>query len=56
MRVIVMELCTGGSLQEILDSPENGYGLGEVDFTKLISDLSKSSPSISILHSGVNLN
>ncbi|KAL5515801.1 hypothetical protein EMCRGX_G001021 [Ephydatia muelleri] len=39
VRVIVMELCTGGSLQEILDSPENGYGLGEVDFTKLISDL-----------------
>ena len=29
-QVIVMELCTGGSLFNLLDDPENSYGLDEV--------------------------
>ena len=29
-KVIVMELCTGGSLFNLLDDPENSYGLDEV--------------------------
>lgn len=31
-KVIVMELCTGGSLFNILDDPENTYGLNESEF------------------------
>ena len=30
LKVIVMELCTGGSLFNLLDDPENSYGLDEV--------------------------
>ena len=30
VQVIVMELCTGGSLFNLLDDPENSYGLDEV--------------------------
>ncbi|XP_969718.3 serine/threonine-protein kinase TBK1 [Tribolium castaneum] len=39
-KVIVMELCTGGSLFNILDDPENTYGLAENEFLKVLQDLS----------------
>ena len=34
-----MELCNGGSLYEIIDSPENAYGLEEEEFKKVMSDV-----------------
>ena len=34
-----MELCTGGSLYEVIDSPENAYGLDEPQFKQLIYDV-----------------
>ncbi|GJQ66582.1 ik2 [Trypoxylus dichotomus] len=39
-KVIVMELCTGGSLFNILDDPENTYGLEEKEFLLVLSHLS----------------
>lgn len=41
MSLIVMELCNGGSLYEIIDSPENAYGMEEEEFKKVISDVGK---------------
>lgn len=38
-KVIVMELCTGGSLFNILDDPENTYGLSEVEFLLVLEHL-----------------
>ena len=38
-KVIIMELCTGGSLYEVIDSPENAYGLGENEFKQVIYDV-----------------
>lgn len=37
--VIVMELCTGGSLFNILDDPENTYGLAETEFLLVLEHL-----------------
>jgi len=39
-KVIVMELCTGGSLFNLLDDPENSYGLDEDEFLLVLSHLS----------------
>lgn len=39
-KVIVMELCTGGSLFNILDDPENTYGLKEEEFLLVLEHLS----------------
>ncbi|EEB15763.1 serine/threonine-protein kinase TBK1, putative [Pediculus humanus corporis] len=39
-KVIVMELCTGGSLFNILDDPENTYGLQEEEFLLVVEHLS----------------
>ncbi|KAL1470059.1 hypothetical protein MTO96_040700 [Rhipicephalus appendiculatus] len=39
-KVLVMELCTGGSLFTILDDPANSYGLEEHDFLGVLRDLS----------------
>lgn len=39
-KVIVMELCTGGSLFNILDDPENAYGLPETEFLLVLEHLS----------------
>lgn len=39
-KVIVMELCTGGSLFNILDDPENTYGLQEEEFLLVLEHLS----------------
>lgn len=39
-KVIVMELCTGGSLFNILDDPENTYGLSENEFLLVVEHLS----------------
>lgn len=39
-KVIVMELCTGGSLFNILDDPENTYGLSELEFRLVLEHLS----------------
>lgn len=38
-RVIVMELCTGGSLFNILDDPENSNGLPEDEFLLVLDHL-----------------
>ncbi|KAJ8717526.1 hypothetical protein PYW08_005925 [Mythimna loreyi] len=38
-KVIVMELCTGGSLFNILDDPENTYGLQENEFLLVLEHL-----------------
>ncbi|KAK0089964.1 hypothetical protein PV325_004441 [Microctonus aethiopoides] len=38
-KVIVMELCTGGSLFNILDDPENTYGLAESEFLLVVEHL-----------------
>ncbi|XP_064535476.1 serine/threonine-protein kinase TBK1 [Drosophila montana] len=38
-KVIVMELCTGGSLFNILDDPENSYGLPEQEFLLVLEHL-----------------
>lgn len=38
-KVIVMELCTGGSLFNILDDPENTYGLEESEFLLVLGHL-----------------
>ena len=37
--MIVMELCTGGSLYDVIDSPENAYGLSEAEFKQVIYDV-----------------
>ncbi len=34
-----MELCTGGSLYNMLDEPENAYGLIEGEFFKVLVDV-----------------
>lgn len=39
-KVIVMELCTGGSLFNILDDPENTYGLPAREFRLVLEHLS----------------
>lgn len=39
-KVIVMELCTGGSLFNILDDPENTYGLAAHEFRLVLEHLS----------------
>lgn len=36
---IIMELCTGGSLYNVLEEPEYIYGLKETDLKKLIKDV-----------------
>lgn len=38
-KVIVMELCTGGSLFNILDDPENSNGLPQVEFLLVLEHL-----------------
>ena len=38
-KVIIMELCTGGSLYEVMDSPDNAYGLSETEFKQVIYDV-----------------
>ncbi|XP_022097832.1 serine/threonine-protein kinase TBK1-like isoform X5 [Acanthaster planci] len=40
-RVIVMELCEGGSLFNVLDKPENSFGLAETEFIILLRDVSQ---------------
>lgn len=39
--VLVMELCTGGSLYSMLEDPENSYGLQETEFLKVLGDICK---------------
>ncbi|XP_022709805.1 serine/threonine-protein kinase TBK1-like isoform X2 [Varroa jacobsoni] len=38
-KILVMELCTGGSLFSILDDPLNSYGLEEEEFLLVLKDL-----------------
>ncbi|XP_003743253.2 serine/threonine-protein kinase TBK1 [Galendromus occidentalis] len=38
-KILVMELCTGGSLFSILDDPMNSYGLEEDEFLLVLKDL-----------------
>ena len=37
--VLIMDLCTGGSLYNILDDPENAYGLDETEFVNVLRDV-----------------
>lgn len=39
LQILVMELCTGGSLFSILDDPMNSYGLEEDEFLLVLKDL-----------------
>ena len=39
--VVIMELCEGGSLQHVLDQPENYYGLPEEEFMLVFEHISK---------------
>lgn len=34
-----MELCTGGSLFDILDAPENSNGIEENEFKQVLTDV-----------------
>ena len=34
-----MELCTDSSLYEVIDSPDNAYGLSETEFKQVIYDV-----------------
>lgn len=34
-----MELCTGGNLYEVIDAPENAYGLSEHEFLRVVIDV-----------------
>lgn len=38
-KVLVMDLCTGGSLFNILDDPENAYGIEESEFVSVLHDV-----------------
>lgn len=40
-KVLIMELCTGGSLFNILDDPINCYGLEETEFLLVLKHLGK---------------
>ena len=35
-----MELCAGGSLYNVLEKPENYYGLEECEYLRFVKDLS----------------
>ena len=38
-RIIIMELCTGGSLYNIIDHPENGFGLNDEELICVMKDV-----------------
>jgi len=38
-----MELCTGGNLYEVIDAPENAYGLSEQEFLRVMIDVKQPS-------------
>lgn len=46
--VIVMELCNAGSLYEVVDAPENAFGLEETQFKQVISDVGEC--TIELIH------
>eukprot|EP00057_Strongylocentrotus_purpuratus_P028812 XP_011683286.1 PREDICTED: inhibitor of nuclear factor kappa-B kinase subunit epsilon isoform X2 [Strongylocentrotus purpuratus] len=37
--ILIMELCTGGSLYDVLEKPENSCGLAEKDFLQVLADI-----------------
>ena len=37
--IIVMELCSGGSLFTMLENPSNAYGLQEDEFKQVVKDV-----------------
>ena len=39
--IIVMELCSGGSLFTLLENPANAYGFAEDDFKQVVKDVGK---------------
>ena len=41
-----MELCTGGSLQTMLDDPQNLHGLEEYELKRVLKHISKLKPRI----------
>ena len=44
-----MELCTGGNLYEVIDAPENAYGLSEQEFLRVMIDVGKSFRKLMLL-------
>ena len=48
-KVIVMELCKGGSLFCILDEPTNAFGLPEEEFLSVLEHVGKSMTYYSIV-------
>ena len=41
-KVIIMELCQGGSLYSLLEEPENSYGVSEDEFLTILKDIGTS--------------
>lgn len=39
--IIVMELCSGGSLFTLLENPANAYGFMEDEFKQVLKDVGK---------------
>ena len=39
--VLVMELCSAGSLYDVIEAPENAFGLCEEEFKTVMIDISK---------------
>ena len=39
--IIVMELCSGGSLFTMLENPSNAYGFQEDEFKQVVKDVGK---------------
>lgn len=50
-KVLIMELCTGGSLFNILDDPVNYYGLDEKEFIAVLKHLGRHFEHLVILNS-----
>ena len=44
--IIVMELCSGGSLFTLLENPANAYGFTEDDFKQVVKDVGKDSVTL----------
>ena len=51
-----MELCTEGSLHNILENPENGHGLSEQDFFDVLRDVGKFAASVHFTFYALNRN
>lgn len=49
-KVLVMELCSGGSLLNLLDEPENSFGLSESEFVIVLQCVGETPNITNITH------